>query len=194
MPPSKNPDMGSASGHLGALGIFVALLAIFLAWSYWTELPKYQFEKTARETAQNNLAGVRLVSASYAIDPFSPISWFKPPATTLDFASPDEDVKTRFWLMAMLYKRKYPSIFILDVDCGKNTYKWSELARDLFGSSIAGYPAVTPDGRTYQRATDDVSLSTEWRRQFCDTDWTAEREAAIKFRLESAKKSKMDGR
>lgn len=193
MPPSKHRDMKGDSGRLRALGIFVALFAVFFARSYWAEFPKYQFEKMARETAQKNLAGVRLISASYAVNPFSPISWLKPPATTLDFASPDEDVKTRFWLMAMFYKRKYPSIFILDVDCGKSTYKWSELAYDLFGSFISGYPAATPDGRAYQRATDEVPLSAGWHHQFCDTDWTAERKAAIKFRLESAKKSKMDG-
>jgi hypothetical protein len=40
-----------------------------------------------------------------------------------------------------------------------------------------GEPVVAPNGKTYRRAKTQLPFPPEWLHAFCDTDWTAEREA-----------------
>jgi hypothetical protein len=47
-----------------------------------------------------------------------------------------------------------------------------EICTDLFGE-----PVVTADGKMYRRLSTKPELAAAWLISFCDTDWSAEREA-----------------
>jgi hypothetical protein len=143
-------------------------------------MPKYHFEEATSELGRQ-LPGARLVSSIRSGDFTSPVSWFRPTTTTWNFAMPDPRMDGRFYTFTMVFGEKEPFVFLLDVDCQDRTLIWYSLsepasafpARDIFGE-----PVVTPNGKTYRRFDAKYPAPPEWMPAFCDTDWTAEKDAA----------------
>lgn len=160
-------------------GGWIIGIAVILGWSYWSERPKYNFERMATEVG-SNLPGARLIGHSMVVDPASPITWFWPPTTTYNYAMPDPIVGDRFYVMSLVYELKDPSIWLVDPDCKDHTETLYDLdepdtafpARDLWGE-----PVVAPNGKTYRQMKNAIPLPKEWVKAMCDTDWTAEKKA-----------------
>jgi hypothetical protein len=165
---------------LKIIGAWAIVITVVLAMSYWSERPKYQFEEVAKRVGQE-LPGARLIHSMKSSDLDSPVSWFWPATTTFNYAMPDR-MAGRFYLIGLRYGEPEAAIFLLDADCEAREVEWFDLdepdsaypARDLFGE-----PVVAPNGKTYRRASAQLPAPPEWIHAFCDTDWTAERKAAL---------------
>jgi hypothetical protein len=177
----------AATKALKTMGVSLTALAVVFGLSYYSEWPKYRFEQAARAAA-NVLPGARLVSSERVVELDSPVSWFWPPVTTLNFAMPDPYTDGRFYLISMLdeHGQNNPDVFLLDVDCKERKGEWYDLdepetafpARDVWGD-----PVVAPNGKTYRRMKTNILFPPEWPHAFCDTNWNVEREAIVNARL-----------
>jgi hypothetical protein len=159
----------------GWSGVIVALLAM----SYCSELPKQRFEYRSAEST-NGVPGARAIGSKKGFSITSPISWFWPAITESTIALPDPRVADRFYTMTLTYGAKQPLVFLVDADCQARTLTFfgpdepesAAPARDLFGS-----PVVATNGKTYRRLHSNPDSPAAWVVDFCDTDWSAEREA-----------------
>jgi hypothetical protein len=112
----------------------------------------------------------------------SPVSWLWPPTVETTIALPDHRVADRFYTMTLAYGEKLPVVFLVDADCqarkltffGPDEPESSEPARDLLGAAV-----VAANGKTYRRLHTNPDTPTTWIVDFCDTDWSAEREAVV---------------
>lgn len=161
-----------------------AAITLILSLSYCSEWPKYRFEKTAREVGRS-LPGSRLISSMKSGDLASPVSWFWPATTTLNFASPAPLIRDRYYTFSMIYDEKLsPIVFLVDADCETRTLRFYDLdepetafpAIDLFGQ-----PVVAPNGKTYRKMKSTVPSPPEWIHAFCDTKWSKEMAAVAAY-------------
>lgn len=186
-PVSRRAWQTMAGKWVGIASAWLAGIAILLGVSYWAELPKYRFEQTAPEIGAQ-MPGARLIGSVKFADLASPISWFWPPTTTFNFASPDPLLKGRFYLVSMIYEeRNEPDVFLIDVDCEARKGEWydqDEPDTAFPARTLWGEPVVTRNGKTYRRSKAQMALPEDWLHAFCDTDWTAERKAvgAVMFK------------
>jgi hypothetical protein len=159
-------------------GWSVVVLGV-LAVSYCSELPKHRFEdRTAESTSA--VPGARVIGSKMRRSILSPVSWLWPARTETTFALPDPRVADRFYTMTLAYGEKQPAILLVDADCQTHTLTFSgpdepqsaEPARDLFGA-----PVVAANGKTYRRLSIVPDIPATWIADFCDTNWSSEREA-----------------
>jgi hypothetical protein len=130
--------------------------------------------------AGSQIPGARLVSSIKTAEVGSPVSWFFPATTRLNYATPDPLMSGRFYLISMSYEEREPSVHLIDVFCDDREGIWYDLdqpatappARSVFGEAV-----VAPNGQTWRRMKVSSKLPAEWLHAFCDTDWTAERKA-----------------
>jgi hypothetical protein len=149
-----------------------------LAVSYCSELPKHRFENRAETT--NSVPGARVIGSARRRGILSPVSWFRPATTETTIALPDPRVADRFYTMTVAYGQKLPVVFLVDADCQTRKLSFSgpdepdstEPARDLFGASV-----VAANGKTYRRLRTNPEAPATWIVDFCDSDWSPEREA-----------------
>jgi hypothetical protein len=161
---------------LQIIGAWFAVIGVVLGLSYWSEFPKYRFEKTAIEVGKQ-LPGSRLISSFKSGDLASPVSWFWPATTTWTFAMPDR-MGGRFYTITLVYSEKEAIVHLIDADCKNHEVTWYDLdkpasafpARDIFGE-----PVLAPSGETYRRSKSQHPPPPGWMHEFCDTDWTVER-------------------
>ncbi len=154
-------------------------IGVVFGWSYWSERPKYNFERTAAEIGAN-LPGARLIGQSAVIDPASPITWIWPPTTTFNYAIPDPIVRDRFYVMSLVYELKDPGIWLVDPDCkghAETIYDLDEPETQIPARNLLGEPVVAPNGKTYRRMKGAIPLPIPWLKAMCETDWTAEKKA-----------------
>jgi hypothetical protein len=164
---------------LKIVGAWSAVLFVVLGVSYCSELPRHRFEARATDTT-NGIPGARVVSSKNSLNISSPVSWFWPATIEWTVALPDPRVADRFYTMTLTYGEKQPVVFLIDADCqtrkltffGPDEPENAEPARDLFGS-----PVVAANGKTYRRLRTNPDVPAIWVVDFCDTDWSAEREA-----------------
>ena len=172
-----------ASRYLKIIGGWSAAIAIILGLSYWSERPKYHFEQVATRVGQE-LPGARLILSAKSGDLTSPVSWFWPATTTFNFAVPDLG-KGRFYLMALRYGEKDATVYLLDADCearNVDRYDLDEPENASPARDYLGDPVVAPNGKTYRLYSYHFPAPPEWMHAFCDTDWTAERNAVFAAR------------
>jgi len=116
------------------------------------------------------------------VDLASPASWFWPATTTLVFAVPDPLLQDRFYTISLIYdERESPIILLVDPDCEHRDailYDLDEPDSTLPALSMWGKPVVAANGKTFRRMKGNMAIPSEWMHAFCDTEWTAEREAA----------------
>jgi hypothetical protein len=163
---------------------WVVVLGFVFGGSYLEEAPKYHFERLAMDVGRS-VAGARLLSTTQPLELTSPISWFWPAATTVNFATPDPMMQDRFYLLSFVYERHEPDVHLLDADCEARKGEWYDLdepetappARDVLGE-----PVVARGGKTFRRLRTQIPFPPQWIRAFCDTDWTSERKAALAAR------------
>jgi hypothetical protein len=180
----------SAKRAVRIAGGWVAGLAALMTVSFCSEAPKYRFERIAKSEAAT-VPGARQLNAIRVVDIASPVSWFWPPATILNFAVPDSLMDGRFYQFSAQYEEADTAVFLLDVDCEGRKAEWYDLdepgtafpARNLWGE-----PVVAPNGKTYRRSKTQMALPADWLRAFCHTDWTAERKAAGTIMFKNAPK------
>jgi hypothetical protein len=152
-----------------------------LAVSYCSELPKHRFQDRAAEST-SAVPGARAIGSTKRRSILSPISWLWPATTETTFALPDPRVADRFYTMTLAYGEKLPAVFLVDADCLRRTLIFfgpdepqsAEPARDLFDA-----PVVAANGKTYRRLRANPDKPSTWVMDFCDTDWSAEREAVV---------------
>jgi hypothetical protein len=162
---------------------WVVVVAVIVGWSYMAERPKYHFEEVAKRVGEQ-LPGARLILTAKSGDITSPVSWFWPATTTYNFAMPDLG-KGRFYLMALRYDEKKPTVYLIDADCERrdvDLYDLDEPASAAPARDFAGEPIVVPNGKTYRLLKYHYPAPKQWVTAFCDTDWTAERNAVFKAR------------
>ncbi len=175
----SRPAMTAAKA-IKLAGGWAAAIAILMGVSYCSEAPKYRFERIAKSEAAA-VPGARQLNAIRVADIASPVSWFWPPATILNFAVPDPLMDSRFYQFSAQYEEADTAVFLLDVDCKDRKAEWYDLdepdtafpARNLWGE-----PVVAPNGKTYRRSKAQMAMPADWLHAFCDTDWTVERKAA----------------
>jgi hypothetical protein len=156
----------------------VVILGV-LAVSYCSELPKHRFEDLASEST-STVPGARVIGSKMRRSILSPVSWLWPTTAETTFALPDPRVADRFYTMTLAYGEKQPAVFLVDADCQTRTLTFSgpdepqsaEPARDLFGA-----PVVAANGKTYRRLSIVPDIPATWIADFCDTNWSSEREA-----------------
>ncbi len=160
-----------------------AAIAILLCLSYCLEWPKYRFEQAVKEAIQR-LPVARVIDVQKTIDLASPVTWFWPETTLWTFAIPDPLVRDRFFENTEIYDEK-PLTYLVDVDCGDRTairYDLDEPDSAPPALTIWGEPVVAPNGKTYRRISQKIDSAypepPKTIRAYCDTDWTAERNAA----------------
>jgi hypothetical protein len=159
-------------------GWSVVILGV-LSVSYCSELPKHRFEDRAAEST-SAVPGARVIGSKMRRSILSPVSWLWPATTETTFALPDPRVADRFYTMTLAYGEKQPAILLVDADCQTHTLTFSgpdepqsaEPARDLFGA-----PVVAANGKTYRRLSIVPDIPATWKADFCDTNWSSEREA-----------------
>jgi hypothetical protein len=152
-----------------------------LGVSYCSELPKHRFQDRAAEST-SAVPGAREIGSKMRRTILSPISWFWPATTETTFALPDPRVADRFYTMTLAYGEKLPAVFLVDADCqtrkltffGPDEPEIAEPAQDLFGA-----PVVAANGKTYRRLRTNRDAPATWVADFCDTNWSAEREAVV---------------
>jgi hypothetical protein len=170
-------------------GAWVAVIAVVMGTSYCSEAPKYSFARAAAETGRQ-IPGARLIGSMKSGDLTSPLSWFWPATTTWNFASPDPQMRGRFYLISLQYGEKEPDVWLLDVDCDARNAEWYDLDEPdtaLPARNIWGEPVVAPNGKTYRRSNVNMALPKTWLHAFCDTKWTAERKATAAAMFKSAR-------
>lgn len=167
-------------------GAWVAVIAVFVGWSYWSELPKYKFERDAAK--MGSLPGMRVISTFKTLSIASPISWFSPPTTTWNFATPDPLMLDRFYTITLIYgEKESPIVFLADVECHAppkaTLYDLDEPDNALPARDLWGEPVTAPNGKTYRRRPETkIPFPLEHLRAFCETDWTNERHAMTQTR------------
>ena len=180
--PSGGSGRAMAMGRtFRILGGWSIAIAVLLGMSYCSELPIYRFERMATEMG-HRVPGARLISSIKTARLTSPLSWFWPTTETWNFAWPDPMMLDRFHTFTLVHDENSPIVFLVDADCetreqilyGLDAPESALPALDVFGEPVMG-----PNGKTYRRLKikqDD--LPAGWLHEFCDTDWTAERNAA----------------
>jgi hypothetical protein len=174
---------------LGVVGGWSAAILIVLGVSYCSELPKHQFEDRAAESA-HGVPGARILGSTKRVNILSPVSWLWPAITEWSLALPDPRVADRFYTITQIYGEKQPVIALIDADCqtrqltffGPDEPESAAPARDLFGD-----PVVASNGKTYRRLRTSPVPPADWLVSFCDTDWSAEREAVVAAQHNRAK-------
>jgi hypothetical protein len=164
---------------LRIVGSWSVVIFGVLAVSYCSELPKHLFEDRAAEST-SAVPGARAIGSKMRRSILSPVSWFWPATTETTFALPDPRVADRFYTMTLAYGEKLPAVFLVDADCQTRTLTFfgpdepqsAEPARDLFDA-----PVVAANGKTYRRLRTNPDPPASWVADFCDADWSAEREA-----------------
>jgi hypothetical protein len=158
-----------------------AVTVIVLGVSYCSEATKHRFQdRTAENT--NSVPGARVIGSEQHRSILSPVSWFWPATTETTTALPDPRVADRFYTMTLAYGEKLPVVFLVDADCqtrkltffGPDEAESAEPAQNLFGA-----PVVAANGKTYRRLRINPEAPATWVVDFCDTDWSAEREAVL---------------
>jgi hypothetical protein len=158
-----------------------AVIVVVIGVSYCSELPKHRFEDRAAEST-NGVPGARVIASKKRRSILSAVSWFWPAITESTIALPDPRVADRFYTMTLAYGEKLPVVFLVDADCqtrkltffGPDEPESAEPARDLFGS-----PVVAANGKTYRRLRTNPDTPATWAVDFCDTDWSVERDAVV---------------
>jgi hypothetical protein len=166
-------------------GGWIIGIAVVLGWSYFSERPRYNFDRIATE-AGSNLPGARLIDHSRVIDPTSPITWFWPPTTTYNYAMPDPIMRDRFYVMNLVYELKDPGVWLADLDCKGRTatlYDLDESETAFPARNLWGEPVVAPNGKTYRLMKNAISIPAGWLRTLCDTNWSTERKAVAAARF-----------
>jgi hypothetical protein len=174
---------------LGIAGGWSAVILIVLGVSYCSELPKHQFEDRAAESA-HGVPGARIIGAMKRVNILSPVSWLWPAATEWSLALPDPRVADRFYTVTQVYGEKQPVVFLVDADCQKRELAFfgpdepesAAPAQDLFGD-----PVVAANGKTYRRLRTNPAPPADWLISFCDTEWSAEREALAAAQRDGSK-------
>jgi hypothetical protein len=128
------------------------------------------------------IPGARLIGSIKTVRISSPISWFWPTTETWNFAWPDPLMLDRFLTFTLVYDEKLsPIVFLVDADCKTREqvfYGLDEPESEFPARDIFGEPVVAPNGKTYRRLKfKQENVPAAWIHEFCDTDWTAEREA-----------------
>jgi hypothetical protein len=152
-----------------------------LAVSYCSELPKHRFEGRAAEST-SAVPGARVIGSAKRRSILSPVSWFWPATTESIIALPDPRVADRFYTMTLAYGEKLPvsswwmptGLRRTLIFFGPDEPQSAEPARDLFDA-----PVVAANGKTYRRLRANPDKPSTWVMDFCDTDWSAEREAIV---------------
>jgi hypothetical protein len=140
--------------------------------SYCSELAKHQFENRAAEST-NGVSGARVIGSRQRPSILSPVSWFWPAIIETTIALPDPRVSNRFYTMTLISDCQTRKLTFF----GQDEPESAEPAQDLFGAAI-----VAANGRTYRRLRIDPDAPATWIVDFCDTDWSAEREAVAAAR------------
>jgi hypothetical protein len=163
------------------VGGWSAVIVAALGMSYCSEATKHRFEDRATEST-SGVPGARVIGSVKRRSILSPVSWFWPAKTESTIALPDPRVADRFYTMTLAYGEKLPVVFLVDADCqtrqltffGPDEPESAQPAQDLFG-----VPVVAANGKTYRRLRTNPDTPSTWVVDFCDTDWSAEREAVV---------------
>ena len=168
---------------LKTLGGALAAIVTLTLMSYCSEWPKYNFERQIAE-AVRSLPGARVIEKQSVTDVTSPIEWFWPPVTRWTFAVPDPLMRDRFFTTTAIYEERDPITQLVDVDCESRTairYDPDEPDSALPARTLWGDPVVASNGKVYRRIAAKIETTYPEPRRFidafCDTDWSAEREA-----------------
>lgn len=159
------------------------MIALVLGLSYCSELPKYRFENEAR-TAGSKFPGARLLSSFKSGDLASPVSWFWPATTTLNYAMPDPQIDGRFVLVTLVYDHD-PIIFMVDVNCKARTVTWydqNEPDNAVPAQDTWGHDVKAPNGKTYRLWKVNYPLPGDELHSLCETDWGREKQAVATAR------------
>jgi hypothetical protein len=169
---------------LRVVGGWSAVVLAAMIISYCSELPKHRFEERGAESA-HGVPGARIIGSATRVNILSPVSWLWPVTTEWSLALPDPRIADRFYTITQVFGEKQPVIFLVDADCqtrsltffGPDEPETAAPARDLFGN-----PVVATNGKTYRRLGISPAAPADWLTAFCDTEWSAEREAVAALR------------
>jgi hypothetical protein len=169
---------------LRIVGGWSTLIVVILGMSYCSEATKHRFEDRAAEST-SGVPGARVIGSKMRRSILSPVSWFWPATIETTIALPDPRVADRFYTMTLAYAEKLPVVFLVDADCqtrkltffGPDEPESAAPAQDLFGA-----PVVAANGKTYRRLHTNPKAPAAWIVDFCDTDWSVEREAVAAAR------------
>jgi hypothetical protein len=169
------------SRTLKIVGWWSPVILVVLGLSYCSEWTKHRFEDRAAEST-NSIPGARVIGSKKRLSVLSPVSWLWPATTEWTIALPDPRVADRFYTMAFAQADKQPTVFLVDADCqtrkliffGPDEPGSATPAQDLFGN-----PVVAANGKTYRLLRSNPDAPTSWVADFCDTDWSTQREAVI---------------
>jgi hypothetical protein len=181
--------MMSKKRILRIVGGWSAVTVIVLGTSYCSEATKHRFEDRAAANT-SSVPGARVIGSKQPRSILSPVSWFWPAKTETTIALPDPRVADRFYTMTLAYGEKLPAVFLVDADCqtrkltffGPDEPESAEPARDFFGT-----PVVAANGKTYRRPRTNPEAPATWIIDFCDADWSVEREAVAAARRSTSR-------
>jgi hypothetical protein len=166
---------------LWIVGSWSAVTVVVLAMSYCSEATKHRCEDRAAENTRS-APGARIISSEQHRSVLSPVSWLWPATTETTIALPDPRVADRFYTMTLAYGEKLPVVFLVDADCqtrkltfyGPDEPESAAPAQDLLGA-----PVVAANGKTYRQLRTNPNAPATWIVDFCDTDWSTERQAVV---------------